>query len=352
MVKKKTGQQYLQELFAKSVTPIPEMREALIERTQRGGITLVVGAGVSVPRNVPNWENLAKAMWKAAFHKEQSPWEAGDTSPKTLPQFLPIVFELVYRELGEEKFANTLRENLYSKDVRYPRDDKEFESSSESLAVLSRLLVQEFEREQGRRIDAVITLNADELLEQAAITIVRRKTKGAYPGHPFDVIAMSTHKDLGRLKKRLIPIYHIHGFIPQRPGSYDFNYMLVFTDHQYWSTSASALTFANRIVSWVLSESCCVFVGLSMTDINLIRWLALRTLEFERDVTEAVESRHDAVGSMVRRFSKHFWIRPPSSDPTGFLSRFLRLRGIESVEIGEWKEKSFQDLIEECFPKG
>ena len=350
MVRKKTGQKYLQELFKKPALPMPEMREALIERTQRGGITLVVGAGVSVPRNVPNWENLAKAMWKTAFPKKPSPWEGGETSPKALPQFLPIVFELVYRKLGEEKFAQALRANLYSKDVRYPRDDDTFETSNESLAVLGRLLVQEYERKQGRRIDAVITLNADELLEQAAITLVRRKTKGKYPGHPFVVIGMSTHADLGRQTKRPIPVYHLHGFIPQRPNVADFKYMLVFTDHQYWSTSASALTFANRIMSWALSESCCVFVGLSMTDINLIRWLALRALEFERDVKETVESSHQVVGTVLRRFSRHYWIRPRSSDPTGFLSQFMRLRGIESVEIGEWKEKSFQDLIEECFP--
>lgn len=346
----RTGQQHLQKLFKTPVRPKAEIRKALIERTQKGGITLVVGAGVSIPRNIPNWENLAKAMWKTAFGKKKSPWEASETSPTSLPQFLPIVFELVYRKLGEKEFAKVLKENLYSKAVRYPRRDKEFESSSESLAVLGRLIVQEFEREQGRRIDAVITLNADELLEQAAITLVQRKTIGRYPGHPFHVIGMSTHRDLGRQKKRRIPIYHVHGFIPQNPGFFDFNYMLVFTDHQYWSTSASALTFANRIVSWALSESCCVFIGLSMTDINLIRWLALRALEFERDVTEAVESGHDGVESILGTFSRHYWIRPRSTDPTGFLSWFMRLRGIESVEIGEWKGKTFQNLIEECFP--
>ena len=347
---KMTGQQYLQKLFEEPVRPMTKIRNALIERTQKGGITLVVGAGVSVPRNVPNWENLAKAMWKTAFGEKQSPWEAGETSPKELPQFLPIVFELVYRKLGEEAFAKALKKNLYSRQVRYPRNDKKFESSSESLAVLGRLLAQEYEREQGRRIDAVITLNADELLEQAAMTVVKRKTKGKYPGHPFHVVGMSTHRDLGRQKKRRIPIYHVHGFIPQGIGVFDFKYMLVFTDHQYWSTSATALTFANRIMSWALSESCCIFVGLSMTDINLIRWFALRALEFERDVAEAVESHHAAVENILDTFSRHYWIRPRSTDPTGFLSWFMRLRGIESVEIGEWKGKSFQNLIEKCFP--
>ncbi|HXD33519.1 MAG TPA: SIR2 family protein [Pyrinomonadaceae bacterium] len=348
---KKSAQQCLQEFFSKRVGSKNKIREALVKRTQKGGITLVVGAGVSIPRGVPSWDALARAMWETTFPDTQSPWEGGDTSPQRLPQFLPIVFELVYRELGDrDKFAKVLREHLYTTKVKYPRKDEKFDSSSESLAVLGRLLLQEFERGQGRRIDAVITLNADELLEQAAMTLVNRKQKKGTPVYPFTLVRMSTHTDLGQERLRRIPIYHIHGFLSQTPKFFDAEYMLVFSDLQYWSTSASALTFANRVVSWALNESCCIFVGLSMTDINLLRWLALRALELERDVSEAVDAERQTDG-ILRSFIRHYWIRPSSSDPSGFLTRFMRLRGIESVKIGEWKGKSFQNLIEKCFPK-
>lgn len=350
---KKSAQGHLQDFFASPVRSQAEIRKDLVARTRKGGITLVVGAGISVPRGVPSWDSLARAMWKTAFGERQSPWEGGETSPKGLPQFLPIVFELVYRKLGsQDAFAKALRTNLYSKSVKYPRNDEKFEKSSESLAVLARLMLQEFNRQQERRIDAVITLNADDLLEQAAMTLVNRKLeKMKAPIYPFKIVGASTHKDLMREVPRRIPIYHIHGFLAQRPQFYDLEYMLVFSDLQYWSTSASALTFANRIVSWALTESCCLFVGLSMTDINLLRWLALRTLEFERDVSAAVESNRITVKGLLNSFPRHFWIRPDSSDPSGFLTRFMRLRGIESVEIRDWKGKSFQSLIEKCFPK-
>lgn len=349
-MEKKSAQQHLIDFFDEPVRPAPEIRESLITRTKKGGITLIVGAGLSIPRGLPNWEDLAKAMWKSAFGEKPSPWEGGDSSPQKIPQFLPIVFELVYRKLGQDEFARVLKKNLYTKNVKYPRDDESFEHSSESLAVLARLLVQEFNRGEKRRIDAVITLNADELLEQAAITLVARASK-KYSGHPFHVVGMSTHRDLRRQIRRPIPIYHIHGFVPQGRGFWDLTYMLVFTDLQYWSTSASALTFANRIVSWAINESCCLFIGLSMTDINLIRWFALRALEFERDVIETVNRTSGILDNVTGTFHRHFWIRPGSSDPTGFLSRFMRLRGIESVEIGEWKTKSFQGLMQKCFPK-
>src|SRR6185436_10684472 len=108
-----------------------QIQEKLAARTRKGGITLVVGAGVSLSRGLPDWNTLAKAMWKTAFGEGQSPWEGGDTSPQRLPQFLPIVFELVYQQLGNrDKFAEELRKNLYTKNVKYPRDDEKFETSS------------------------------------------------------------------------------------------------------------------------------------------------------------------------------------------------------------------------------
>ena len=344
--------------FLKQLPPRPasEVRKSLIAMARRGGITLVVGAGVSVPRRIPNWEYLARAMWKSAFSKSRTPWAAGRESLREVPQFLPIVFELVYRQLGEKEFIEILRKNLYAR-VRYPGDDKAFKSSTESLAVVAELILREYKRKTGRRIDSVITLNADDLIEQAVNTLAGPRTKDEMLRQPIvRSIARSTHLDPGGRSARPIPIYHIHGFLPsgrlQHTGSYD--HMFVFTDAQYWSTSASALTFANRVMSWALNEGRCIFIGLSMTDINLLRWLALRTLERDRDFAEAAQNplispRHFQI--MRSQFGRHFWIRPRSTDPSGFLSRFLRLRGIEPVQIGAWRGKAFERLMERCFPR-
>ena len=167
-------------------------------------------------------------------------------------------------------------------------------------------------------------------------------------------VARSTDLASGLRTKRAIPIYHIHGFLPSRPGvEMTWDYMLVFTDSQYWSTSASAQSFANRVMGWALNEGRCIFIGLSMTDINLLRWLALRTLERDRDVLEGVQEEvaDRYLTSIRQHFNKHFWIRPSKDDPSGFISRILRLRGIESVSITEWKGGSFETLMQRCFPK-
>jgi len=67
--------------------------------------------------------------------------------------------------------------------------------------------------------------------------------------------------------------------------------MLVFTDLQYWSSSARASSFANRIMSAALSEGQCLFIGVSMKDTNLLRWLALRSLDREHDQIDFGQER-------------------------------------------------------------
>jgi hypothetical protein len=330
-------------------------RRRIVGAAKRGGITLVVGAGVSLSRGVPNWEALAQRLWTAAFGRRRSPWQTSDEahSPRHVPQFLPIIFELAYRKLGEKKFVAALQQHLYAR-VRYPADDRKFKQSDETLAVLARLLVQEYQRIGRRRVDAVITFNVDDLIEQAVATVSGVEAP-SFQNQVVRVVARPTHAHLGGPLRRPIPVYHVHGFVPSnhviRYGDH-FDHLLVFTDTQYWATSANASTFANRILSSALSEGRCIFIGLSMTDINILRWLALRALERDRDRREAGEGK---IGDrqaifLEATFRRHFWVRPASNDPTGFVSEFLGLRGVDGVDIESWAGGDFRALIEACFP--
>ena len=316
----------------------------------------MLGAGVSTPRGIPKWDKLAKVVWQRVFPSRPSPWTGAshEQSPQAMPQFLPIVFELAYRELGEAKFFKVLQECLYS-NARHPAGDRGFAKSTESLAVVARVIVNEYKRRQRRRVDAVITFNADDLIEKAVGAIQSDRAQPA-----VNYVARSTHF-LPEFGRDWIPVYHIHGFLPSKAPLgrtselYEiYEHMLVFTDVQYWSTSAGAMSFANRVMASALSEGRCIFIGLSMTDINLLRWLALRTLERDRDDAEgrlrATWAAHGFAMSLRRQFARHFWIRPDSDDPSGFLSDFLRLRGVEAIEIPNWSGDSFCRLMRRCFP--
>lgn len=318
----------------------------------------MLGSGVSIPRGIPNWDTLAMNVWHEVFGGQNDPWfNNAANSPRNTPQFLPIAFELVYREKGEADFINILRRQLYGK-AKYPADAKNLLSSNESLAVLARLIMQEHRRAGRRRIDAVITFNADDFMEQAVQKIAGIQHYSIQD--PLRVVARSTHSFLGGPSMRSIPIYHVHGFLPSgrivkhNPDNYE--HMFVFTDAQYWASSASGTSFANRVMASALSEGRCIFIGLSMTDINLLRWLALRNVEKDKDLLYA--TRHlPSEGFMKHQeslldkvFPKHFWIRPVSDDPSGFLSKFLLLRGISSIDIKSWDGSSFRKLMEACFP--
>jgi NAD-dependent SIR2 family protein deacetylase len=338
-------------------------REKLINTTRRGGITLVLGAGISLAAGIPSWEGLAKRMWDVAFGDEKSPWDAAvEKSPRSLPQFLPIVFEMVLKQLKEEKFIETLHDSLY-KDVsrtakQHPQNPKS------SLAVLARLICQEHGAGGRRRIIRVITFNVDDLLERTVSRYARTTQKDKRASQSF---ARADRRRSWARGDEPIPIYHLHGFISRMrrskhsPWVKNYDHMLVFTDSQYWESSSKMLSFANRIMGSALYDSHCVFIGLSMVDINLLRWLALRHNEMMAEYDEIFlrhsknpvtgdDRLHDRGSFKPLTLKQHFWIRPGSDDPSELLSKFLETRGVRSVTIRSWKGTSFEKLLTECFP--
>ena len=359
----------------------PSGQRELIAATQAGGITLIIGAGVSMPRGIPDWNTLARAVWRRALPDQPDPWSRdGESSPSDIPQFLPIAFELAWRRLGEPAFLELLKRELY-KNAKFPITEPRFGRSDESLAVIGRLLVADQKRSEGRRVASVITLNADDLIEQAVSRAAGNRDT-IITGGITETITRSTHRII---KPSSIPIYHVHGFLPSDRWKSDTGprRMLVFTDLQYWSTSATASSFANRIVSTALSETRCIFIGVSMKDVNLLRWLALRSLDRDRDQLDFGQERllrwladsssddptrnesllktvrsfltdpaTNKSNSLERNFRRHFWIRTPSADLSGFLSRFLNdCRGVRPVDIEDWRGTSFRRLMTKCFPR-
>src|SRR5262249_1762082 len=113
--------------------------------------------------------------------------------------------------------------------------DHSFTRSKESLAVLARLLVAEHKRSTDRRITSVITLNADDFIEQAVTHVCGRKEDDPMQNDVVETINRSTHRLLAPAPKEPIPIYHVHGFLASELWHLGKGprHMLVFTDLQY-----------------------------------------------------------------------------------------------------------------------
>lgn len=307
-----------------------DARDSLVDACRREPVTLFVGAGVSHSRGVPLWNDVVRRMVELAGGREVA--ERATAGDHPLEPQLALEWVQARLEARNESFASVLRRALYENvEPKGAHDD--------ALSAVGRAVRSEYDRWPDRRLVRIVTLNADDLLERTVCDDgVQRLVPIARPSR--------TPRWNGTNTAPPIPVYHVHGYLPEDTedpaGSAQ---TLVFTDDQFWSTTASPLSFANRVVANALHDSQCIFVGVSMRDVNLMRWLAVR---YEEVAADARAHDEDPASAELRR---HFWVHSANTDPSGILTDILRRRGVHSVEIPSWDGPAFSDLLAKCFTK-
>lgn len=306
---------------------------ALRRKLERGhAVTLVLGAGVSLSRGVPPWGPLARSLCRSLGIP--LPAQAATLHPLGLP----IAFEWAERAClrrerdGEPPFAERIRAEMYAELVAGSAED--------TLAVLAALLRRE-QAAPARRIRRVVTFNADDLLE---IEANGDNDPLAEPVvWPMTREAARLREERGAAGRPPIPVYHLHGFLPREGSALhrrDGTDALVFTETQYWASFAEPTSFPNRVMMNALHDSVCVFVGMSMTDLNVARWLGLRALTVGADLGGTRVSP-EPLGRAVRdALDHHFWIRsvPKDRSPEGYVTPTLRDRGVRTIELARWSD--------------
>lgn len=391
----------------------------LRSRLRAGGrVTLVLGAGVSHPRGVPLWSDLLRETWKLVTDKD--PYEVDSELlkrarqaceeqrlPKSFVERLDIrrhpletqfAFEQIYaalrwqdipafrKKLGlrgagrplkersgsnegdvAELFVEILRKVLYS-NLTHPGGDGRSTDTLSLVAGAVRCSAMSTERE--RRITQVITFNVDDLLERE----VNGSRQRRYLAQPI-----CRASDFRPTARRTIPVYHLHGFVPVKANSYTIDKLngsiadadpaaesLVFTDEQYWRLVGNPTGFASRIFCNALSD-CCVFIGLSMTDINIIRWLAQDAIERSDDLRRLRTewSVSELEFDLGEELSRHYWITPgrvrkrhrdresarveEASMRFEAVENLLARRGVACVTIPSWDSDEFHRWWKNCF---
>ncbi len=266
----------------------------------------------------------------------------------------------------EQVFADILRTILYR---GQPRGNlKSPGRKTDTLSLVAAAIRYDANRPaSGRKIARVITFNVDDLLERVVNAGQSRRSPRAFPVR----WSSDTNNPRG---KRAIPIYHLHGFVPLHPELYPFYSRdegrmevplplesLVFTDEQYWRAMGNPGDFASRVFAQALGGTC-VFLGVSMTDINLLRWLAQHSIEVKRDIQYMTDSWEDSFQTVFAQFtelSSHYWITEGSSDwnrrdesdvDADVLKEVLSTgRGVQCIHIPCWDSKEFRDLWKSCF---
>ena len=298
---------------------------------------------------VPSWSGLVARLHAEVLGEAPPAWI---TDPSRVPSPHPLALQIAFESIevalsarrkrvdaGRAVLASAIAEAMY-RDVKKP--------SGPTLDTLARLLVHDQAR-ASREIVRVITFNADDLLERAANA--RGHAKAAPIVWPISRESAHIRRERGLGGRPPIPVYHVHGFLPGDPRAYrDAPDCLVFTDEQYWATVASPTSFPNRVLMQALHDSHCVFVGLSMTDVNLARWLGVRRHLFAED---KAHQPHDDATKRRRSFDdalrRHTFVRTAANDPekardAAFLSAWLGRRGVDTHELTGWGEP-FDQLI-------
>ncbi|MBB1453752.1 SIR2 family protein [Pseudoalteromonas sp. SG43-5] len=284
----------LSSAISKPIRDWKEEREEIIENLKqcykKGQFSLLLGAGVSSSAGMPDWNTLLNSLFVTYLTQEFDDDTAiGEKDIGELVQRLNSIDEpsalMAARYLrkglskrdGEAKlFIEAVTKNLYK--LR----NTNFQIDSELIKSIAAMCLP---RRTGAKVKSVVTYNFDDLIE-------RQLSNNAI--HHRCIYTDNESYDPDEL-----PIYHVHGFLPEERKSFDGldESTLVFSEEGYHQIYSDSYHWSNLVQLNSFRENTCLMVGLSMTDPNLRRLLEISSKNIER-------SKHFAF--MKRLSSKEF----------------------------------------------
>ena len=330
----------------------------LVNAARGSGWALCIGAGTSLPV-FPDWNQLVRNLIART-----SPKRADDLAKKLSAGFAPdslIQAASILSEGGQEQFAAILSDELY-RDFLACFDDSERRIVTKALAAtrpgdlgsktwsrFSSLL----EREWGDRMSClaiaplvsevlgtprspagILSFNAEPLL-LAAINAHQANTAASNQSAATQRVDRVVRGISNRSVNR-IPYVFCHGLLPV-PGTEPSPYRnspdtLVFSESAYLQLAANLYSWqANAFLETCASRRV-VFVGLSLTDANMRRWLSWV---------------HDSRVDELRRLgqpdpvsTQHLWLNKDPEDPElrTWIEASVAHLGVRLVWLEQWDQ--------------
>ena len=180
------------------------------------------------------------------------------------------------------------------------------EEKNQTLVAVANLMLNTAPLRCNPNIHAVMSVSADNLLQsyimalaegKRIVTTIDRPSVGEHPGK--------------------IPIFHLHGHLDTKEKSVDGDEAdlpeMVFREREYFDVIASATGFANYTALSLLQKHNVLFVGTSLEDVNIRRWLHNSYWERVRARTKFLRSLYDdyqdAEVEAKYESVRHFWLR-------------------------------------------
>jgi hypothetical protein len=223
----------------------------LIDRFgQASEVTLIVGAGASMEAELPSWRALITRLLKRVAEEH-----AGLTTPaaeqewirQTLAQDDLLAAGAIVQVMAKDELDVLLPEELYG-----PDGPNAYEPGpiAQQVAYLRECF--------GERL-VMLTTNYDDLLERALANrgVLKRNIKSYVRRRGHDALPAGA-----------VPVTHLHGFA----GRTGQPKRLVLTEEHYHRMQTGT-SWQEALVTERLRESLCLFIGTSLADPNLIRYL-------------------------------------------------------------------------------
>ena len=280
-----------------------DLVEHLLPLGKSGNLTLVLGAGVSVPYGLPTWGKLIEALI-GRFYPERT-----IIFDELLDKYFLHVSPLVlarYVKLHaryEDSVAEYVQRLLYL-NLKTP-------SGATALGAIADLAIHC--SLNGIRL-SVITFNYDSLLEEE---IARQDKHVSFDVVYDDRTFSEAHS--------LIRIYHVHGFLPRGEFSSNRSSGIILSEDEFHQIYSIPNHWSNVIQNSCYAQTGCVFVGLSFSDPNLRRLVDYMMLH--------------------RVFGRHFILsRPYSEGDAVFPNLTTTLSAEEAREINRFYLSLFRSM--------
>lgn len=231
-----------------STTALNSKIERLQDAHREGTLTLVCGAGISIPAGVPTWFELLDRLLSKMLERlgpEINVNSVEDSELGEIRQTSSLIVGRYLKNVLKDDFVSEVRDALYDGVAKSS-------PSIDAIVDLSR------PTRSGSALNSIITFNFDSLLEENLET-------ARIPCKP--IYAEGT-----RPSSEELPIFHVHGYLP-RSGPLTTEDSLVFSEDAYHDQFVEPFSWANLTQLSKFSQCTCLFVGLSMTDPNLRRLL-------------------------------------------------------------------------------
>ena len=207
------------DLFLDAKDSFPYEKE-LRNKLKNNSVSLFLGAGVGKSANIADWSKLIEELG------EGMNWINGERD-------LVIRGRHIVKE-RERSLKEDIRKKLYARNP----------VPSQLIKAIANII------KKRKNVESVITYNYDDLLENC-----------------LGWSNAAIYANLRMLDTKYKPIYHVHGFIPQKGECTD----IILGEEEYHKIYQDNYNWSNVEQLHALTRNTCLFIGLSMKDPNLRR---------------------------------------------------------------------------------